>query len=84
MSLVKKLSLSLFSILILLSLPNLSFSAEKIIIGKAQVIDGDTIKINGKKIRLFGIDAPEMKQICKDKNESEVFQTYLFLTKFGH
>ena len=34
MSLVTKLSLSLFSILILLSLPNLSFSAEKIIIGK--------------------------------------------------
>ncbi len=65
MSLVIKLSLSLFSILILLSIPNLSVSAEKIIIGKAQVIDGDTIKINGKKIRLFGIDAPEKEQICK-------------------
>ncbi len=50
MSLVKKLSLSLFSILILLSLPNLSVSAEKIIIGKARVVDGDTIKINGKKL----------------------------------
>ena len=64
MSLVKKLSLSLFSILILLLLPNLSVSAEKTIIGKAQVIDGDTIKVNGKKIRLFGIDAPEKNQIC--------------------
>ena len=59
MSLVKKLSLSLFSILILLLLPNLSLSAEKIIIGKDQVFDGDTIKFNGKKVRLFGIDAPE-------------------------
>ncbi len=64
MNLVKKLSLSLFSILILLLLPNLSVSAEKTIIGKAQVIDGDTIKVNGKKIRLFGIDAPEKNQIC--------------------
>ncbi len=70
MSLVTKLSLSLFSILILLSIPNLSVSAEKIIIGKAQVIDGDTIKINGKKIRLFGIDAPEKNQICSKKSNS--------------
>ena len=35
------------------------------IIGIAEVIDGDTIKIGSKKIRLLGIDAPEQKQICK-------------------
>ena len=34
------------------------------ITGYAKVIDGDTIKINGNKIRLYGIDAPENKQIC--------------------
>ena len=33
--------------------------------GFAKVIDGDTIKINSKKIRLYGIDAPEKKQKCK-------------------
>ena len=33
--------------------------------GFAQVVDGDTIKINSKKIRLYGIDAPEKKQKCK-------------------
>ena len=33
--------------------------------GKPQIIDGDTIKINSKKIRLHGIDAPELKQMCK-------------------
>ncbi len=33
--------------------------------GYAKVIDGDTIKINSKKIRLYGIDAPEKKQKCK-------------------
>ena len=62
---MKKLSLILFSFLIFLPLPTLSISDEKIILGKAKVIDGDTIKINKKKIRLFGIDAPEKNQICK-------------------
>ena len=37
----------------------------KIISGVAKVIDGDTIKIDNKKIRLMGIDAPENKQKCK-------------------
>tara|TARA_Y100000766_G_C18880977_1_gene593410 strand:- start:674 stop:1174 length:501 start_codon:yes stop_codon:yes gene_type:complete len=32
--------------------------------GPALVVDGDTIAINGLKIRLFGIDAPEKDQIC--------------------
>ena len=62
---MKKLSLSLFSLLIFLLLPILSSSSEKIISGNAKVIDGDTIKINKKKIRLFGIDATEKKQVCK-------------------
>ncbi len=62
---MKNLSLSLFSVAILLFLPNLSYSNENIIFGKAKVIDGDTIKIKSKKIRLFGIDAPEQKQKCK-------------------
>ena len=37
----------------------------KIISGIAKVTDGDTIKINKKRIRLMGIDAPEKKQMCK-------------------
>ena len=38
-------------------------SANKII-GKAYIIDGDSIKIGKKEIRLIGIDAPEYKQKC--------------------
>tara|TARA_A100001015_G_scaffold311313_1_gene414341 strand:- start:3915 stop:4442 length:528 start_codon:yes stop_codon:yes gene_type:complete len=37
----------------------------KIISGIAKVTDGDSIRIEGKKIRFFGIDAPEKKQQCK-------------------
>jgi len=33
-------------------------------IGTATLVDGDTIKIRGNRIRLFGIDAPERRQIC--------------------
>ena len=36
----------------------------KAIEGNAFVVDGDTIKIKGNKIRLYGIDAPENNQIC--------------------
>lgn len=35
------------------------------IIGKASVIDGDTIEIHGTRIRLSGIDAPESSQLCR-------------------
>ena len=42
-----------------------SLALGETISGKAFVVDGDTIKINSKKIRLFGIDAPEKKQKCK-------------------
>ena len=29
-----------------------------------KIIDGDTIHLNGEKIRFTGIDSPELKQIC--------------------
>ena len=35
------------------------------IIGISKVIDGDTVQIDNFKIRLEGIDAPEMRQKCK-------------------
>jgi endonuclease YncB( thermonuclease family) len=39
-------------------------SAEQIA-GVAAVIDGDTIDIHGRRIRLAGIDAPESGQLCE-------------------
>jgi endonuclease YncB( thermonuclease family) len=34
------------------------------ITGKSCIVDGDTIHIGDTKIRLHGIDAPEMRQTC--------------------
>ncbi len=49
----------------------LSFFLSTILIAsekKIQVIDGDTIYIGKLKYRFFGIDAPEIKQICEKDN----------------
>ena len=35
------------------------------IYGESKIIDGDTVNIDSKKIRLEGIDAPEIKQKCR-------------------
>jgi len=71
MSLMKKQSLILSNI-VLIFFTNTSFSNSfnfdfgktMAVSGKASVIDGDTIRINKKKIRLYGIDAPELRQTC--------------------
>ena len=42
---------------------------QKTILGKARIIDGDTIHIGNNKIRLHGIDAPEIHQDCSYNNE---------------
>ncbi len=33
--------------------------------GAARVVDGDTLEVSGEKLRLQGIDAPEMAQTCE-------------------
>jgi endonuclease YncB( thermonuclease family) len=41
--------------------------AEAEMIGRATVVDGDTIEIHGERMRLHGIDAPESSQWCLDE-----------------
>ena len=52
----------IISIIILFFFQNIQASE---IIGAPKVVDGDTIHIKSYKIRLEGIDAPEIKQKCK-------------------
>ena len=57
---VKKLSLYVFLVLMLC---NVSFADNLII------VDGDTIVLNGEKIRFLGIDTPELKQTCMNGDQ---------------
>src|SRR5262245_53170232 len=38
--------------------------------GRAQAIDGDSLKVAGMHVRVFGIDAPEWRQRCRAANGS--------------
>ena len=46
--------------------PATTRDSDRSIVGRASVIDGDTIEIRGTRIRLNGIDAPESRQSCRD------------------
>jgi endonuclease YncB( thermonuclease family) len=43
------------------------------LVGHASVIDGDTIEIHGARIRLWGVDAPESDQLCRN-GDSDPYQ----------
>lgn len=40
--------------------------ASEPIVGRATVTDGDTVEVQHTKIRLYGIDAPESAQLCRN------------------
>ena len=62
------------SIFFILTYNDVQSKEIKEISGNAQIIDGDTIKINSEKIRLHGIDAPEFKQMC-----NKTYLTIIFI-----
>ena len=80
-------SLTLFFLIITFTFK--SFSDEKIKVsqlfdfsGKVNVTDGDSIKSGKIKIRLHGIDAPEIKQTCQTKSKKIYpcgYRSYLHL-----
>lgn len=44
------------------------FLPERTVEGSVHVIDGDSLVVDGQEVRLTGIDAPEYRQTCQDKN----------------
>ena len=49
----------------------LAMAAQVVLAGMAAVVDGDTLHVGGQRVRLFGIDAPELSQTC-DAGNSKV------------
>ena len=75
---VKKLSLYVF---LLLMFCNVSFG------DNLKIIDGDTIVLNGEKIRFSSIDTPELKQTCMSGDEKVFcgkFAKMLLVKKIGN
>jgi endonuclease YncB( thermonuclease family) len=56
-----------FALLLLFASPAVASSVE----GRALVVDGDTIDVDGARIRLHGIDSPEAGQKCSKANGVE-------------
>lgn len=59
-----------YIILISFLLFSCTATAQDTITGIPTITDGDTIKIDKVKIRLHGIDAPELNQSCKKAGRS--------------
>ena len=52
-----------------------------------KVVDGDTIVLNGEKIRFSGIDTPELKQTCMNGDQKVfcgIFAKMLLIKKIGN
>ena len=73
---MKKQSLNLSSfVTIILFIFSFAYSSEKnIAIGKASIIDGDTIIISDEKIRFAGIDTPEKNKIGHEFSKKKLIE----------
>lgn len=53
------------ALLLLLMQPD-SWRTVPDLIGTARAVDGDTLRLSGTRVRLLGLDAPELGQTCRD------------------
>jgi endonuclease YncB( thermonuclease family) len=61
----KKASGWLAAACLLAALTASATASEQVAVGRASVVDGDTIELHGQRIRLAAIDAPEARQSCE-------------------
>ncbi len=57
-----------YIVVVFIYLMSFSLANCKSLDNSIRIIDGDTIMLNSEKIRFYGIDTPEKKQKCKDRN----------------
>ena len=57
-----------YIVIVFIYLMSFSLANCKSLDNSIRIIDGDTIMLNSEKIRFYGIDTPEKKQKCKDRN----------------
>lgn len=48
-----------------LAIVRLDEAGRESLAGRPRVVDGDTLSLVGQRIRLTGIDAPELRQVCR-------------------
>ncbi|KGD94457.1 MULTISPECIES: thermonuclease family protein [Rhizobium/Agrobacterium group] len=58
--------LACFFILLMLIITKLDEAADSVVRGPFYAIDGDTLSAGSERLRLNGIDAPELRQTCED------------------
>ena len=59
------MALTLRSLIVLALLLGPAVARAEVLEGRARVVDGDTLEVAGVKVRLFGVDAPELDQLCE-------------------
>ena len=59
------MALTLRSLIVLALLLGPAVAGAEVLEGRARVVDGDTLEVAGVKVRLFGVDAPELDQLCE-------------------
>lgn len=64
---MRSITLLLTSFMLILPAAAQENTEPSVITGRAAVLEGDTIEINGQVIRLHGIDAPQHRQTCRDR-----------------
>lgn len=68
--LVRRHVISAIALVLVLASIAATEAPAQVMTGIASVIDGDTLEIRGRRIRLHGIDAPESAQLCVRPNGS--------------
>lgn len=58
------------ALLLVVVVANPVAAGAQVISGTASAVDGDSLVVDGQKVRLFGIDAPEYTQTCKRGDET--------------